>query len=365
MRRYMHDHQLTVPDEQIDAVNDHLQPNSPAERHMKGLAAASVHRASLAEYLAELARKFPGVKGIERTPQQYEVELCKMRITMEELAQEKVKVGALEIHTRDHIANRIKDLASDANISSSLSGYALWKDNQPSVITKALTPTPQNWEEVAAKIRAIPLSDLRDATAIHQQAAALWKDMVSNMTRMFQSMRAPSYASLSDHPAQTPGPPQPRQAPLAVLAPPRSQPFQPRPPCPPQMGGDYVPTTEELAQLQTILEQVICVAQPDTPEGQATYAGQVAKWQSNNRATQAAGMLRIESTGFPLKPGTVIPGSGEYWWCGMPAHRGGECKSLVPDKERRFRTVCDQWLRPQRGPAPVAPPITPVNNVGT
>ncbi|CAK5275888.1 unnamed protein product [Mycena citricolor] len=189
--------------------------------------------------------------------------------------------------------------------------------------------------------------------------------MVSDMTRMFQSLRVPSYTSMSGRPAQTTGPLQLRQAPPAAPAPLRSQPFQTRSPRPPQMGGDYVPTSEELAQLRMILEQVIRVAQPDTPEGRATYAGQVAKWQNNNNATQAAGMLRIESTGFPLKPGTVIPGSGECWRCGMPGHRGRECVSPVPDEERRFRTVCDRWLCPRRAPAPAMPPITPVNNVGT
>ncbi|CAK5282235.1 unnamed protein product [Mycena citricolor] len=188
---------------------------------MKGLPAATAHRASLAGYLAELARKFPGVKGIERTPRQYEVELCKMRITTEELAQEKLKVGALAIHTRDHIANRIEDQASGT--------------------IGCASPTPGS------------------------------------------TVSAPPTAPIPD-------------------------------------GGDYVPTTEELAQLRTILEQVIRAAQPDTPEGRATYAGQVAKWQSDNRATQAAGMLRIESTGFPLEPGAVIPGSGECWRCAMSAH---------------------------------------------
>lgn len=65
--------------------------------------------------------------------------------------------------------------------------------------------------------------------------------------------------------------------------------------------------------------------------------------------------MMLETTGYPLSPGTAAPCSGECFGCGcvpIPHHRKIDCPGpAVPTQESRFRSLCAKYLR--QPPAPV------------
>ncbi|CAK5268899.1 unnamed protein product [Mycena citricolor] len=208
------DRQYATTDEQIRAVNYHLKPDSPAEDHMLSLAATSLARASLDAYLGELATTFPGLKPIRRTAASYEAELLKTRITVAELAAETVKRGEVEVYVQEDFANQVEDLAMQAKVKGTLAGYPLWKENQPSIIVKALTPDPTSWAGVAAQIRAIANSDIHELAEGYRAAAntlreqQLLKANVNDLTRRFSAFRlsptSHATAAVASKPAHVP-----------------------------------------------------------------------------------------------------------------------------------------------------------------
>jgi hypothetical protein len=80
--------------------------------------------------------------------------------------------------------------------------------------------------------------------------------------------------------------------------------------------------------------------QLDTLEGTAAYLRQL---------TAAKPSLRpMEHTGFPLKPGGVLPGLGECYKCGKEGHRHPECSAnqdqLILPLEGTFWVICGSIL---------------------
>ncbi|CAK5284716.1 unnamed protein product [Mycena citricolor] len=366
VRQMVADRQYATTDEQIRAVNYHLKPDSPAEDHMLGLAATSPARASLDAYLGELATTFPGLKPIRRTAASYEAELLKTRITVAELAAETVKRGEVEVYVQEDFANQVEDLAMQAKVKGTLAGYPLWKENQPSIIVKALTPDPTSWAGVAAQIRAIANSDIHELAEGYRAAAntlreqQLLKANVNDLTRSFSAFRlsptSHATAAVASKPAHVP--------PATSRPPNVTQQDRPRQA---QFERDYTPTTEEVAQIRAAREKCISLAQPDTPQGRATYNQQRAAWATQHDAARLAGNQHLWETGYPLAPGTQAPCSRECWKCGYPRHGGGECTApFVPSDERRFRYLCHTWLGQTRaGPAPVPVNVVDWTSIGT
>jgi hypothetical protein len=70
------------------------------------------------------------------------------------------------------------------------------------------------------------------------------------------------------------------------------------------------PATEaEKAMLKASLS--IYPAQPETLEGEAAYLDQLRAWRRTNGDNKVT-----KFTGFPLRPGGALPGSGECYNCG-------------------------------------------------
>ncbi|KAJ7610646.1 hypothetical protein DFH06DRAFT_940105, partial [Mycena polygramma] len=53
---------------------------------------------------------------------------------------------------------------------------------------------------------------------------------------------------------------------------------------------------------------------PNTPEGQIRYQAQLAAWRTRNPGEEQ--LIAIETSGYPLQPGTADPCSVECWHCG-------------------------------------------------
>ncbi|CAK5278500.1 unnamed protein product [Mycena citricolor] len=359
VRQAVTDRQYATTEEQIRAVNYHLKPDSPAEDYMLGLTATSPARASLDAYLDELKATFPGLKPIRRTAASYEAELLKTRITVAELAAETVRRGEVEVYVQEDFANQVEDLAIQARVKDTLAGYPLWKENQPSIIVKALKPDPASWADVAARIRAIANSDIHELAEGHRATAntlreqQLLKANINDLTRSFSALRLPpaSPAAAAIAPKQAQAPPATSRLQNATQ---QDRPRQA------QFERDYTPTADEVMQIRAAREKCISLAQPDTPQGRTTYNQQRAAWATQHDAARLAGTQRLWETGYPLAPGTQAPCSRECWKCGYPRHGSGECTApFVPGDERRFRYLCHTWL----GQTRAAPATVPVNVV--
>ena len=78
--------------------------------------------------------------------------------------------------------------------------------------------------------------------------------------------------------------------------------------------------------------------QPNTPDGNMAWMAQLHDWREKNRDS-----FITATTGFPLHPGGVPPGSGEYYGCGHVGHcrDSGLCtmETLNPH-EHTFQTIC-------------------------
>lgn len=83
--------------------------------------------------------------------------------------------------------------------------------------------------------------------------------------------------------------------------------------------------------------------QPDTPEGITAYLRQLTVWR-----TAVPSLKLTEHTGFPLKLGGALAGSGECYRCGKEGHRRPECSAnqdqLIPPLEGTFHAICSSIL---------------------
>ncbi|KAJ7051501.1 hypothetical protein C8F01DRAFT_640878 [Mycena amicta] len=145
-------------------------------------------------------------------------------------------------------------------------------------------------------------------------------------------------------------------APLAV-APhvPAAAPLAPAAPA----ADNRAPLTEaEKVSLRDRVRVAIANQAPNTPAGRTAYAQQIQAWD----AQHAGRNVRMETSGFPLTPGTAAPCTSECWKCGLvsnPPHSARDCPNPpVPALERRFRSLAARALGARANIA-----VAPVNAV--
>ena len=107
---------------------------------------------------------------------------------------------------------------------------------------------------------------------------------------------------------------------------------------------------------EQILERVIAIPQwPDLGEGKQQYKADIDAWYATHGADATVSLSRP----YPITLGTVLPGLGECFECGMitePCHTSGNCKSknCVPLLEAKWRQavvgmLCctvQPWIQP-------------------
>ncbi|KAJ7711118.1 hypothetical protein B0H16DRAFT_1344041, partial [Mycena metata] len=281
----------------------------------------------------------------ERTNQEWERELLRIKITLGEL-NATVKVGGADVYTHVHFASRLLEIAQLAKVGPTPSGIWQSRDALPEVLQEKVPASQVDWTTYTNAIKAVDRIYLRESVAKARKAQEL-EPTVADLRR--DALLAPltPVSKMAEQLART------------VLATPRAatvpMPAQANTPANPFGGGGgrgnlaFVPlemTEEGRAQLHLIVQGLSALMLQDDAVGRAEYQRHLVSW---NRV-HGARLVLLERTGYPLSPGTAPPLSGECYACGKVTtlwHHRPDCQGPpVPTKESTFRSLCVKYLRP-------------------
>ncbi|KAK6988504.1 hypothetical protein R3P38DRAFT_2804549 [Favolaschia claudopus] len=340
--------------EMLAAVVDHFPANSAAETWWKALDATK--KATWTIFVLEFEKRFQTVQSIVKPRAQLLAELTGMRITMDELAKEYILVQGERVTPLSDFAARVRDAVNE--VAAGQTGEGVWAFHKtlPVSLRSAIGTAPEKWDDVLSALEAVPQTTIEAAVDEHRRQRAV-EASVDQLTRRMNNVRM-SPVGGSNVAVNVPTPPPALAQGVAR---------------PPQVnvnvggggrmngggggarGGRVVPpgTEEQKARLHRIMMESNLKQPPDTNDGRAVYAGQIAAWQAANGNIPAES-LAIWSTGYPISPGTALPCSGECWKCGeytSPIHQNCR-RALVPVLERKYRATCGSWFGRLHNTAP-------------
>ncbi|KAJ7655664.1 hypothetical protein DFH06DRAFT_992350, partial [Mycena polygramma] len=349
-----------VTDEAImlKEAGDHFRNRSNADRWFKTKEVKDGINGSWDAFVIAFQERFEGIYPKEKPTVQLIAELSGMRISLGDLAQEYVMVGGEKYAPMEDFLARLKDAVSAANANKARDGVFQFHADLPAQLRAAVGDSPADWGTMIAALQAIPQTTIKTAVEEYKMRTAMERNIADIQRRLAATQlgvhvapvvvapRAPVVAP-AVAPVVTPRTPvvAPVHAPVgpAVQEAARG----------PRRGGAGREGTEaEKAALRAVLAECVRQRAPNTPEGMVRYQAQLAAWRAVNPGEER--LIAIETSGYPLQPGTADPCSAECWRCGFvvrPVH-GQACPGpFVPDLERRFRMVCGQWLGRTQTPA--------------
>ncbi|KAJ7158087.1 hypothetical protein C8R46DRAFT_1224897 [Mycena filopes] len=338
--------------EKLEEVENHFMHNSPADRWFRDIRPADPRLADWASFKAAFQARFQVVDPVPKPAAQLQAALGGMRIGMGELAKGSVLVGGQKIPVLRDFAMRVNDAVTEANAGTQ-SGGIMWTflEGLPLWLRSAVGD-PANWDAMVAALLAVPDNVVEAAVIAHREKAAV-DSKIEELARQLKNTRV------------APAPPMQTQAgPSRGAA---------------QAGGgantaaggggggggaggrgaaaggggngrfvERVLSDAQRSVLRGLKEGGNARHAPDTAEGRALYATQLAEWAARN-AHVPREALDVAVTGYPLTPGTADAGTGECWRCGfseIPYHGGKGCNGHpeLPQLERRFRSLCGRYL---------------------
>ncbi|KAJ7048969.1 hypothetical protein C8F01DRAFT_1266323 [Mycena amicta] len=323
--------------DKLEDIADRFVYGSTADNWFKNMPAAD--KATWDLFTAAFQGRFEGVKSIEKQRPQLIDELFRMTIGMDEIAQPPLVIQGRSVVRLHAFAHRVKEAANAARVGNEEVGVWGFFEALPAPIRVVIGTQPANWSAMAA-------------VEMHTSAKGL-QDQVSTLTAQFHAMQlATAKRTTNPTPAANPPAPAPGRAPPAPAPP--APPAAPPPNAPPAGRQQRQPPTQaDKDGLERILAQTIASMVPDTVDGHARYAGQIARWTELHGHIRRDD-LKLELIGYPLSPGSVVPCSGECYRCGLitrPLHRNGPCPAPeIPSLERAFRAVCGTWLGRRNAP---------------
>ncbi|KAJ7238580.1 hypothetical protein B0H12DRAFT_91089 [Mycena haematopus] len=330
---------VTGEAEKLAEVKNRFRYNSPADVWFK-----NSNPTTWAAFRNTFEVRFASIAPVSKPREQKLAELAGMRMEMGEMAAEFVLVGGEKVAPMAAFRARMNEAVMDAGAEASAEGvWAFWRALPP-VFQATRTANPANWTEVLAGLEAIPQAMIDAAAAEHKRTTAM-EAHIQRLDRAVAGMRLnppPKTAPLP--PVQNNTPPAQGAAPAQTNAPPANNGGGgrrgPRGPLPPG-------TEEQKARLMQIMTNGNSQQPPNTPEGKARHAEQIAAWLTRN-GHLPVDTVSLWSTGYPISPGTALPCSGECWTCGMvvpspSAHRPCTVTTL-PVLERKYRALCGTWF---------------------
>ena len=334
----------TTDEQKIGLFELYLKSNSPAEEWYDDNATQKKVWADLEK---EFKTRFPNVKKATKTAPELERELGAMRIKTEELGKTE-KYRGEDVHTHMIFAEKILDLATRAKIENSTSG--LWKvwDELPEVLREKIPENQPSWSAFTQAIKDIDMGHIREGVRKYKEKAAsdarvnadinLLKQRTAQAT--IANINSPTkvirtqLANTSIAQQQASQQPQTQNDPFGSTNGGTGNLFNVRPARPPA-------TESEKATVRASITLYPC--QPETPEGEAAYLNQLRTWRQTNGDSNVS-----KTTGFPLRPGGAMPGSGECYNCGRTGHRRIDCQTTgtkkIPQFEASFRAICGSIL---------------------
>lgn len=334
--------------EKIENFGDHLKSNLPAEEWYND---PTTPKATWAGFQAAFTARFPGVVKAKKTGTDLERELREMRLSPSELGKTE-RFGGEDVWTHVAFADKALDLAKRAGIDTGSSSIWAFRDELPDILKEKVSENQLSWQTFCTAIKGVELGHIRDGVkkykeqqAVAEQLARLEKGTVAppsptagirnQMTRTNISTNRTSQTNTTN------------TNPFNSNGGGKGNLFAPTTPRP--------PATENQRQAFRALIAAYPM-QPNTPEGTVAYLAQLQSWKDKWGDQKVT-----EHTGFPLRPGSDAPGSGECYACGKTGHIRGNCTAsgseLTIPQERDWRAICGSVLGHRRA--------TPMNVVGT
>lgn len=168
-RAHMRDLGVTGDAERISALQDYLADNSPAEHWYSDLQRSAKAAKTWATLEAAFLKRFPGPQQAERTAQEWERELTRLRLTVDEL-NTTVKVGGVDVFTHVHFAGRLLDLANRAGIAATPSNIWQARDALPDVLREKVATTQTDWTTFTDAIKAVDRAYIREGVVKAKKA---------------------------------------------------------------------------------------------------------------------------------------------------------------------------------------------------
>ncbi|CAK5273605.1 unnamed protein product [Mycena citricolor] len=318
---------LSKEADKLEVFGDYLLAGKPADKWWKAKQASTTAFTTWKDARAGFVTEFDAPQAAEKTKQEYEKELSGMQITLAELGT-RITVGGIETHAHVAFARKLLRIAKLAGVEKSSSNIWTVRDHLPKAIQQQVPRAPKDWEELSKEIEKIDKDKLADDAAEERENAAVRTDV----------------ANLKGRSAQRIVP----QSPTAQI---RTQMNRTtladaqRIPAPAFQNSAEILNAEGKAKLAELLDKMkaamplLTTSETDT----ATYKARMTRWE---RRGGAAG--QVETTGVPLSPGMVWPGSGECFKCGkltIPKHNAAACTgTAIPTVESRFRRICAKNL---------------------
>ncbi|KAJ6450947.1 hypothetical protein C8R47DRAFT_1230022 [Mycena vitilis] len=332
----------------IKAFENYLEDDSPAEKWFTALQTPDANTVVTTWDALEAAFKarFPAAEKAERTEQEWERELSKMRITLAEL-DTTVSEGGREVYAHVQHATRMLEIAQLAGIADTSSGIWQSRDALPDPLREKVPATHANWKSYTTAIKSVDRVGLRESVAKARKTQDLERT-VADLKRGTPSAPLTPVSKMAGQLARTAlVTPRPATAPAAARGGAGANPFGgaggqgnlfAAPVAAPEM------TDASKAHLRDIVMKLTGSMLQDDAVGRNEYARRITTFN----AVHGTNKIWLERTGYPLSPGTSPPCTKECYLCGkvtIPWHRRADCPGPpIPRREATFRSLCAKYL---------------------
>ncbi|KAJ7061185.1 hypothetical protein C8F01DRAFT_1288446 [Mycena amicta] len=338
--------------EKIEECGNHFRDGTVANLWFQAL--TPPQSTVWAEFVTAFETRFKTVTAVAKPKPKARAELTAMRIDMAELAKPATVIHGRSIPPINNFIHRLQDKVNEAEAASEDVGLWEFFHALPDLIANAVNAMPANWTAMITALEGLSDTTVESAVNMYKASKAT-QDQIDALQRQMQTMRMSPMKPLAVPPAAPP------------LVPPAAPPPGPAPAVPNANTGGrrrvrQDATEAEKNALREVLARTIALRAPDTPAGHVEYEAQVARWDRLN-GNISRSEVQLERTGYPLRPGTAPPCSGECFKCGKttPYHRNAPCPTTVlPSLEQSFRAVCHTWL----GKTNTAPAVNMVEVAG-
>ena len=345
----------------VKAFGDYLKTDSPAEEWYTNQDTA-ITQATWDGLETAFKTRFPGVQKAKKSPADLERELSELKLERKTLATT-VAYGGQDAWSHVVFAEKALDLAKRAGIEKTRSSLTGVRDNLPEVFKEKISGSVGTWEVFCTEIKAIDIDVLRDWVRKEEVKEKKEQERDEANNTRFANLEA--FRNHNTTPASPTAGIRHQMSRTTIAAGPNQNNARPTNLAADPFGagsggrGNLFPATNVIARSPSTEAQKTAIRvriaafpmQLNTPVGINNYRDQCRAWL----ATFGANQKVTETTGFPLLPGGVPPGSGECYVCGKLGHMRTNCTNeQVPFREKQWRSICGTVLGHGRSaPTPV------------